>query len=165
MKNLFETSSILEIKDRIQNLKENGKPVWGEMTTAQMMAHCSKALENALGESYYNNTLLLKIWAFWNKSSNRARYLSSEPFQPSEAIKSKSRIVQQGRLDNPFRVAEDRDFETEKEILIRWIDRFYEEGKEKTVKAKHPSFGMFTPSEWAIGQYKHLDYHLRQFGV
>ena len=118
-----------------------------------------------MGESYYKNTLLLKIWAFWNKSANRDRYTNNKLFQPNKLITSKSKIIQQARLDNPFRIADKRDFEIEKGILIDWVDRFYTEGAEKSITAKHPSFGKFTPEEWAIGQYKHLDYHLRQFGV
>ena len=165
MKNLLQEKSVLEIKERIANLGEMNIAIWGEMTPSQMMAHCSMALENSLGETYYNNTFLLKIWAYWNKRVNRERYTNNELFQPSKLITSKSRIIQQARIDNPFRITKERDFKTEKEILTNWIDKFHKEGEEKTVKAKHPSFGKFTAKEWAIGQYKHLDYHLRQFGV
>lgn len=135
------------------------------MTPAQMMAHCSLAIENAMGVTFYTNTLLLKIWAFWNKSHNRDRYTNDQPFQPSPTINSTKRIVQQGRVDNPFRVVDQRNFEEEKNILLQWITTFHQEGREKSINAKHPSFGKFTPEEWAIGQYKHLDYHLRQFGI
>jgi len=166
MKNLFEKHTTREIQNRINQLKENIEPLWGEMTPAQMMAHCSKALENALGETYYTNTLLMKIWAWWNKSYNRDRYTNDTPFPSNPShISSKSKLVQQGRFDNPFRVANPRDFDEEKIILLQWISRFHQEGMEKSIHAKHPSFGKFTPVEWAIGQYKHLDYHLRQFGV
>jgi len=166
MKNLFEKNTVDEIKERILQLTKNHKPLWGAMTAAQMMAHCSKALENALGESYYSNTLVLRIWAWWNKSSNRDRYTNDTPFPSNPAhIYNKSKLVQQGRLDNPFRVTDSRNFDKEKTILLQWIIRFRREGKDKCIQAKHPSFGKFTPEEWAIGQYKHLDYHLRQFGV
>ena len=29
----------------------------------------------------------------------------------------------------------------------------------------HPIFGAFTHQQWGQLQYKHLDHHLRQFGV
>lgn len=29
----------------------------------------------------------------------------------------------------------------------------------------HPIMGSYTPAEWGKGMYKHLDHHLRQFGV
>jgi len=29
----------------------------------------------------------------------------------------------------------------------------------------HPSFGEFTKEQWGQLEYKHLDHHLRQFGV
>jgi Ca2+-binding EF-hand superfamily protein len=29
----------------------------------------------------------------------------------------------------------------------------------------HPAFGSFTKEQWGQLQYKHLDHHLKQFGV
>ena len=40
-------------------------------------------------------------------------------------------------------------------------------GKEDPVAkwASHPSFGPLSGDEWGILSWKHLDYHLQQFGV
>lgn len=64
-----------------------------------------------------------------------------------------------------IRIADERDFETEKEKLKQMIVVFQRNGPEKCSSHPHPFFGKFTPEQWGIGVYKHLDHHLRQFGV
>ncbi len=165
MKNLFEPMTILEIKKRLELLQKNNTPKWGNMQPAQMMAHCSLALENALGEKKYSVSFLLKLWAILFRKSNRDRYVNDSLFQPSKAINSKNAIIQKARTDNPFAVTDNLDFNTQKLRLLNLINQFFKEGQLKCKNAEHPTFGKFTPKEWAIGQFKHLDYHLRQFGV
>jgi hypothetical protein len=76
---------------------------------------------------------------------------------------------------NPFRknsptaksfiVADERDFEKERTQLKVLVKEFYEAGPEKCTTLPHAFFGRYTPEQWSIGSYKHLDHHLRQFGV
>ncbi len=49
--------------------------------------------------------------------------------------------------------------------MSRLIDRFATAGREGCTSHPHSFFGRLTPDEWAILMYKHLDHHLRQFGV
>ncbi|NND11366.1 MAG: DUF1569 domain-containing protein, partial [Flavobacteriaceae bacterium] len=37
--------------------------------------------------------------------------------------------------------------------------------RDKAEWEPHPSFGYYTKDQWGKTQYKHLDHHLRQFGV
>ncbi|MBB6632612.1 DUF1569 domain-containing protein [Cohnella thailandensis] len=62
-------------------------------------------------------------------------------------------------------IVDERDFNVEKEKLIRKITTFQINGPEKCTTQPHPFFGKFSPEEWRKGIYKHLDHHLRQFGV
>lgn len=57
------------------------------------------------------------------------------------------------------------DLAAERERLTRLIDRFIAAGPTGCTKNPHSFFGRLTPNEWAILTYKHLDHHLRQFGV
>ena len=50
-------------------------------------------------------------------------------------------------------------------LLLKYIEKFQAGGEEKCTTYPHPFFGKVTPREWSIGMYKHLDHHLRQFGV
>jgi hypothetical protein len=45
------------------------------------------------------------------------------------------------------------------------IDRFVAAGPKGCTTHPHSFFGPLTPQEWAILMYKHVDHHLRQFGV
>ena len=63
-----------------------------------------------------------------------------------------------------FLVKTDVNFEEERKKLISLIQKFYQTGA-KGMQPEHPFFGKLTPEEWDRLQYKHLDHHLRQFGV
>jgi transposase InsO family protein len=62
-------------------------------------------------------------------------------------------------------VADERDWRRERERLLGLIDKFAVGGAAGCTKHPHSFFGKMTPEEWAILMYKHLDHHLRQFGV
>jgi transposase InsO family protein len=62
-------------------------------------------------------------------------------------------------------VEDERDLESERERLCGLIDRFAASGPAGCTKHPHSFFGRLTPEEWATLMYKHLDHHLRQFGV
>ena len=62
-------------------------------------------------------------------------------------------------------MADPREFAREKERLKQSVQEFHRGGEAKCTTLPHPFFGEITPAEWAMGMYKHLDHHLRQFGV
>lgn len=62
-------------------------------------------------------------------------------------------------------VADERDFAEERDRLSRLIDKFAAGGPAGCTRNPHTFFGKMTPDQWAILTYKHLDHHLRQFGV
>jgi hypothetical protein len=62
-------------------------------------------------------------------------------------------------------VNDDRNLETERERLYVMIDRFAAAGPRGCTTHPHSFFGRLTPEEWATLMYKHVDHHLRQFGV
>jgi hypothetical protein len=57
------------------------------------------------------------------------------------------------------------DLERERVHLIRAIDSFVTKGAACCSRHPHPFFGPLKPQQWAILMYKHVDHHLRQFGV
>jgi hypothetical protein len=62
-------------------------------------------------------------------------------------------------------VLDERDLDKERERLLAVIDRFAAAGPAGCTNHPHSFFGRLTPEEWAVLEYKHLDHHLRQFGV
>jgi hypothetical protein len=59
----------------------------------------------------------------------------------------------------------DINFAESQSKAIAAVKKFREDGPAKAASHAHPFFGKLTPQEWAILQWKHLDHHLRQFGV
>ena len=57
------------------------------------------------------------------------------------------------------------DFERERAQLMQAIARYATAGAVGCTQHPHPFFGPLQPHQWAILMYKHVDHHLRQFGV
>jgi len=62
-------------------------------------------------------------------------------------------------------VSDEGDLSKERARLSALIDKFAVGGAARCTRNTHSFFGRMTPEEWAILMYKHLDHHLRQFGV
>jgi hypothetical protein len=62
-------------------------------------------------------------------------------------------------------VKDKRNLEIERKRLFELVSRFVAAGSNGCTAHPHSFFGRLTPDEWAILMYKHLDHHLRQFGV
>jgi len=148
MKSLFEPGAVQEVMTRIEQLKPSSERQWGKMDVAQMMAHCSAALEMASGKLVAKRTLLGRI------VGPRLRHVLTDdsPF-PRSAPTAKELKV--GTCD----------FMKERERLKECVRQFKEGGEAQCTRHPHPFFGKITSLEWSTGMYKHLDHHLRQFGV
>jgi hypothetical protein len=151
MKNLFDARVANEVKARLEHLEPQSERLWGTMTAAQMLAHCSVAMEWAVGDVV--------------------------PEKAGLPLRVVGRLVKPLALrnDDPMRknsptaksllVADERDFGTERERLSGLIGKFAVGGAAGCTRNPHSFFGEMTLEEWAILTYKHLDHHLRQFGA
>jgi hypothetical protein len=61
MKNLFEPTSVEEVKQRIAKLRPDSERQWGKMNPGQALAHCSRAMETALGDTNLPRMLIGRI--------------------------------------------------------------------------------------------------------
>lgn len=150
MKNLFQASAAEEVERRITALKLDSHPVWGTMNVAQMVAHCSAGLELASADRRPPRALIGRLigWA-----------IKPMVLRNDEPMRRNSPTVE-GLV-----VTDKRDLEIERKRLFGLINRFVAAGPNGCTKHPHSFFGRLTPDEWAILMYKHLDHHLRQFGV
>jgi len=150
MKNLYEPADAEQIKQRLARLKPDSARQWGTMNAAQAAAHCALSLEWAVGDR-----------------------VPPRMFFPSLMGRLIKPLVM--RDDKPFRrntptspdllVPDQRDLDQERERIVVLMDRFTAAGRTGCTTHPHSFFGRITPDEWAILMYKHLDHHLRQFGV
>jgi hypothetical protein len=150
MKNLFESASVREVKERIENLRPESAAEWGSMSAAQALAHCTGGLEMALGDSMPPRALIGRLIG----GVIKPMVLKDEVPMRRNSPTAKSLVI-----------ADDRDLAKEKERLTGMIDRFVAGGPAVCTQHPHAFFGKMTPQEWAILMYKHLDHHLRQFGA
>lgn len=149
MKNLFNPMHTAEILKRIDQLSPNTQPQWGKMNVAQMLAHCSAFQDIALGNSFPARGLLGILVG---------RFAKPIMYNDKTLPHNMSTI-------STILIADDRDFEIEKEQLKEKIILFQNNGPEKCTTHPHPFFGKLTSEQWGKGIYKHLDHHLTQFGV
>jgi hypothetical protein len=150
MKSLFNSEGIKEVIERINRLTPDSKAEWGKMNAPQMLAHVCQSFRTATGELKLKRVLIGKLFGSFAKK----KYITGEgPFSKNSPT------------DKTFIITGDRDFETEKKTLLALIEKFRNAGAEGVTKEAHPFFGEMSPGEWDRLMYKHLDHHLRQFGV
>jgi len=137
-----------EVLRRIETLRSDAPAQWGKMNCAQMLAHCQKPLELALGELEMRRSLIGRILGGWAK---KKFVVSDAPFGKNSPT------------DPEFRIADECDFERERTGLVERIERYAERGV--VTQAPHPFFGPLDAQEWDRLLWKHLDHHLRQFGA
>jgi hypothetical protein len=150
MKNLFEATSVHEVKERIGLLKPDSERLWGTMNAPQAVAHCSAGLELALGHKTPPRVFAGRLFGWIVKPL---------ALRDDEPMRRNSPTVRD------LVVRDERDLGTERERLLALIDRFAAAGPAGCTKHPHSFFGRLAPDQWAILMYKHLDHHLRQFGV
>jgi hypothetical protein len=150
MKNLFEPARVAEVKQRVAQLNPESEHLWGKMNAPQAVAHCSAGLEMALGDKLLPRKL---VGILIGRVIKPLALRDDEPMRRNSPT-AEALIVQ-----------DERDLARERERLCALIDRFAAAGPQGCTTHPHIFFGRLTPNEWAILMYKHLDHHLRQFGV
>ena len=151
VKNLFDAAVANHVKTRLARLEPQSERRWGKMTAAQMMAHCSVSMQWAVGEVVPERGAL--------PARLMGRLVKPMVFRNEDPLRRNSPTAKS------LIVADERDLATERERLLGLIDRFAAGGAAGCTKNPHSFFGKMKPEEWAILMYKHLDHHLRQFGV
>ncbi len=149
MKNIHTPEVLSELKARILTLTPASQAQWGKMDVAQMMAHCSAAIEANLGEGAGKQGLLGKIFGKMAKKS----VVSDQPFKQGLPT------------DKSFVISGAKEFEQEKQRLTTMLSRLSATAPAHLTKNPHPFFGKMTENEWNSLNYKHMDHHLRQFGA
>ncbi len=150
MRSLFDAERVAEIQSRLQLLRPDDVPRWGVMVPAQALAHCSKGIEIAMGDLRPPRTRIGRLLGVFAKPlvvGNDNPMKKNSPTAPGQAV------------------TDERDFDFEMLRLLKTIARFVTAGPEGCTTHPHSFLGRLTPDEWSVLMYKHLDHHLRQFGV
>ncbi|WP_144512883.1 DUF1569 domain-containing protein [Bacillus sp. FJAT-22090] len=149
MKDIYNQSHVEEILNRIDNLTRESKPQWGKMDVAKMLAHCSSFQDIAMGNAFPPRGWLGILIG---------KFVKPILYNDKPLAKNMSTIP-------TILIVDDKEFETEKKKLKQKIITFQSNGPHKCTNHPLPFFGKLTAEEWGKGVYKHLDHHLKQFGV
>ncbi len=149
MNSIFEQDSYSNIVSRVNALTPSTTRQWGTMTPAQMMAHVSGGLDFALGTTPTKKSFVGKLlgWMVKSNAFNDKPFGQGAPTVPSIKMK------------------EEKNFDSEKKHLLALLEKLHTGGSANATKYPHPFFGDLTGEQWGMHVYKHVDHHLRQFGV
>ena len=148
MPSLFDPRVRASILDRVTRLTPDNTPIWGRFTAPEMVCHVSAGLRQGLEEldagppagplrNFPLNWLVIHVvpWPR-GKGQSPPEFLATRPTTWSADV---------ARL---------RDL----------IERFGARGPRAAWPASRV-FGAISGRSWGVLQHKHVDYHLRQFGV
>lgn len=148
-KSLLDASVRQDCINRINAMTPEAQPAWGKMDAAQMMAHCAEVQEVLNGKPLKGTPFFIKLF----KGPIRKAVFNDVPYSRN------------ARTHPQYLVVDQRAFDTEKARLIAALEQTGKLTEAERRAIKHPMFGAMTDAELGWGGYKHLDYHLAQFGV
>lgn len=148
MKSLFDEADRRAILARIDRLTPESPRQWGTMDVLKMLCHCTDQLRMALGEV----TDTVTGPAIYRFPPVRWLVINVLPWP-------------QGAPTAPALLrGEPEAFERDRDHLVAAVERFVARGPEADW-APHPLFGALDGTQWGRLAHRHLDHHLRQFGV
>lgn len=150
MESLFDPHGNQKIVERIDKLTPIKLSEWGVMTVAQMMEHCQMPLKVVYGTKEIKVNWLTKL--LFGHSAKKM-FTGEKKFSKGMPTAKE------------FMIKYHPDFDEAKKGLKELVTKFSREGHSGIKVTSHPLFGTMTYEEIDHAQWKHLDHHLRQFGV
>lgn len=148
--NIFEISNVQQIIERIQGLSKDSKALWGRMNAAQMLAHCNVTYDMVYNPIHTKPNFIMRLLLH---------------FIVKKQVVNETPYKQNSRTATQYIIKGEKNFEVEKNQLINHLTKTQELGKHFFEQLPSHSFGPLSADEWNNLFYKHLDHHLRQFGV
>jgi len=151
MAHSIEGETKARILARLDKLTPETKGLWGKMNVAQMLAHLNDAFRVCLG---------------MKEAKNKSNFIKRKIIFPIGVYVLPAfpkRLKTSWEFDQLRGGSKARDFYTELEFLKKMIDVFNE--REESKLKPHPMFGLLSKKHWTNLFVKHLDHHLKQFGV
>jgi uncharacterized protein DUF1569 len=146
-KSLSNARARQELLDRLERLKPEAAPLWGTMTAPQMLAHLADWMLMAKGElkvTLKKRPLryppLKQLLIYWLPFPRRV------PTSPE--------LIGRKPLEWEIECA-----------AVRQHVQSFESLDPNAIWPEHPVFGKMTSKAWCVFAYRHMDHHLRQFGI
>lgn len=146
MRTLLDPADREALLQRFRCLSPESRPEWGSFTAPRMVCHLADALRVALGELPAADTS-----SFLTRGLVRWLVIHTGLQPPPGKVKTAPEMLH----SQPTSWADDCG--TFEALVHRLAS------SEKF--APHPAFGPLSKNEWGQLGWKHIDHHLRQFGV
>jgi len=144
---LHDLAQCGQIRERIHKLAPDSRPHWGSMSVDQMLWHVNRVLSNALDE-FHPEPMHVPI------PRGMAKFLTLNMPWPRNAP------------TQPLYAARDRySFEDERRRCLTLIDVVASRELDTAPWGFSAAFGQMTGRDWSRLNAKHLNHHLKQFGV
>ncbi len=147
---IFNKNISDEIISRINHLNDQSRANWGKMNVAEMLAHCNVTYELVFEDKHPRPNAFMK---FILKAFVKKTVTNELPYKHN------------GQTAPAFIIKDARNFEIEKKRLIEFINKTQHLGDSFFDNKISHSFGKLNKVEWNNMFYKHIDHHLKQFGV
>jgi hypothetical protein len=138
------------LEERLAFLLPDSPPQWGSMSSGGMICHLCDSFLFALGERPAKNVSNIFSRTF-------VRWLALHT--PVEWPKNVSTIPE---IDQRIGGTPPVSLDSDRTHLLTLMGRFVKNG---VARPPHPIFGSLTEKEWQHWGWRHVDHHLRQFGV
>ncbi len=148
-KSLFNKADSDSVIARASLLRQNSVRKWGTMSVTEMLLHCNVVNRNVLENSATSRSTSTK------QRIVKYIFLYLIPHFPKNR-RGPSRLQTKGLIDKS-------EFSNTLAAFINIINQFATHNEQ--ISLVHPMFGLLTTKEWGMAVYKHVDHHLRQFGV
>jgi hypothetical protein len=150
MKTIFNENVINELVGRIKSLELSASKNWGKMNSAQMLKHCVETEKMFQGEIKPSRVFIGRIFG---KMALKSVLKNAKPLDKNQPTHKNLKIT-----ENP-------DFSSTKNEWIDLLKKYPTMSKVTFHGFVHPFFGKMDKEQIGTYNYKHIDHHLRQFGV
>jgi hypothetical protein len=147
MSSIFNKSENEAIIARINSLTTESKALWGKMTVDQMCKHCTSAINVAFDKQDVKVNFLMRFLG---------KILKNKVF--NSEFKRNSPTAKEFVFTNHY------DLEIAKKEFIESFSQFAQ-GPQTIKVMNHPFWGKMTYEDWDKLMWRHVDHHLKQFGV
>jgi murein endopeptidase len=151
IEDMFNPQGKEKMLSRINALTPSSKALWGKMSVGQMLAHCNVAYE--IVHEPVKHSPPGPIDKFFARVFAKGTVVGDKPYP------------QNGPTAPMFVIKDSRDFDVEKTRLIGYINKTFQQGATHYDGLENMTFGKLSSKQWNTLFSKHLDHHLRQFGV
>jgi len=142
---------IAEIIQRLDKLRPDSKPLWGEMSAQRMVEHLTDIIKISSGKTKLPLEIpkekIEKMQLFLESDKPMARNIEVSFAKKNEELRNEE-----------IELAID-------EFLLEWLDFEEHFALDEKRTEQHPFYGDLNYDQWCKLHAKHLTHHFEQFGI